>query len=563
MSAPPHARTAAPTAAAPAGSAPPAGLGIGGWARWVWRQLTSMRVAIMLLLLLALVSLPGSLVPQRPQDQAGVAQFTQDNPGLSVWLDRLGFFDVYGSAWFSAVYLLLFVSLVGCIVPRTATYVRSLRAGPAAVPRSLARFPARATAATDQAPTAVIERARAHLGRRGVVRVDGTALSAETGRWHEAGNLLFHVALVGVLLAFGAGQVFSYRGQALVVEGESFANSVLDYDTFSAGTLVDPAALQPFTLRLDSFGSTFTADGQPRDFRAEVTTSAPERGTRTEQVRVNHPIELDDTRVYLSGNGYAPRLTVRDGAGEVALSGPVPFLPEDTSYTSRGVVKVPDVSGGQEQLGLVGALLPTAVVDDQGGLRSAHPEPNRPLIVFQVWEGDLGLDDGIPQNVYELDTDGMTQLTDEAGEPISIGLEPGQSADLPGGRGTITYEDTPRFASFDLRHDPTLGWLLWTTAAAMAGLIVSLGVTRRRVWVRVTDRPGGGADVEVAGLARGEDLGLQRVVDETLAAATGRPAPDPRAERVARVRAARGTMAAPTATRRPAPPARPAPPEDD
>lgn len=520
------------------------GLGLAGWARWTWRQLTSMRVAILLLLLLALVSLPGSLVPQRPQDQQGVARFVEENPGLSVWLDRLGVFDVYGSVWFSAVYLLLFVSLVGCIIPRTATYVRALRAGPSAVPRSLARFPARTTATCDDAPDVVLARARAHLNRRGVVRDDGGALSAETGRWHEAGNLAFHVALVGVLLAFAAGQVFSYRGQALVVEGGSFANSVLDYDTFTAGSLVDPAALQPFTLRLDSFASTFTADGQPRDFRAEVTTSAPGATPQRREVRVNHPIELDHTRVYLSGNGYAPRLTVRDAAGHVALSGPVPFLPQDASYASRGVVKVPDVSGGQAQLGLVGAFLPTAVVDDRGDLRSAHPQPTRPLVVLQVWEGDLGLDDGVPQNVYELDTAAMTQVVDAAGEPVTVGLEPGDTAELPGGRGTVTYEDTPRFASFDLRHDPTLGWLLGTTLAAIAGLVVSLGVTRRRVWVRVAPRAGGGADVEVAALARGEDLGLQEVVDAALAAAVDRPAPDPRAARIAAARAARNRGAA-------------------
>src|SRR5665647_2007781 len=95
-------------------------LGAVGALRWVWRQLTSMRVALMLLMLLAVVALPGSVLPQRPQDPAAVATYLADNPGLGAWLDRLGLFDVYASVWFSAVYLLLFVSLIGCIVPRIA-----------------------------------------------------------------------------------------------------------------------------------------------------------------------------------------------------------------------------------------------------------------------------------------------------------------------------------------------------------------------------------------------------------------------------------------------------------
>ncbi|MEU1163986.1 cytochrome c biogenesis protein ResB, partial [Streptomyces sp. NPDC005921] len=40
------------------------GLGVVGWARWFWRQLTSMRVALLLLLLLSLGAIPGSLIPQ-------------------------------------------------------------------------------------------------------------------------------------------------------------------------------------------------------------------------------------------------------------------------------------------------------------------------------------------------------------------------------------------------------------------------------------------------------------------------------------------------------------------
>ena len=101
-------------------------LGWRGALRWTWRQLTSMRVALMLLMLLAVAAVPGSVLPQRPQDPAAVLRYLQENPTTGEWLDRLGFFDVYASVWFSAIYILLFVSLVGCILPRTKAHLQAL-----------------------------------------------------------------------------------------------------------------------------------------------------------------------------------------------------------------------------------------------------------------------------------------------------------------------------------------------------------------------------------------------------------------------------------------------------
>ena len=115
-------------------------LGFTGWVRFLWRQLTSMRTALLLLLLLAIAAVPGSLVPQRSSDPNGVTQYFTDNPRLAPVLDGLQMFDVYTSAWFSAVYLLLFVSLIGCIIPRTKHHLEALRARPPRTPARLSRL---------------------------------------------------------------------------------------------------------------------------------------------------------------------------------------------------------------------------------------------------------------------------------------------------------------------------------------------------------------------------------------------------------------------------------------
>lgn len=487
-------------------------LGAVGWARWAWRQLTSMRVALMLLVLLAVVAIPGSVLPQRPQDPSAVARYLEENPDLGAWLDRLGLFDVFASVWFSAVYLLLFASLIGCIVPRVAVHVRAARSRPPRVPRRFERFAVRDEVVTGASVDEVLAAARAalvgpvpRLPRFRVAALEPRTLSAERGYLRETGNIVFHLALVGLLVSVAVGQLFHYRGQAIVVEGRGFANSVTDYDTFVAGSGFDPGSLVPFTLTLDRFEAVFDADARPRDFSADVTVREPGGEVAPATIRLNDPLEVGGAKVYLQGNGYAPEVTVRDAAGEVAFAGAVPFLPEDAVYTSRGVIKVPDVSEG-DQIGLVGFLLPTAVVTDAGAA-SVHPDPGAPLLVLSVWRGDLGLDTGVPQNVYELDGARMEQVTGDDGMPVTVVVEPGQTVELPDGLGTLTWDGLPRFAALDLRHDPALGAVLASAIAALLGLTVSLFTPRRRIWVRAHDH-GGRTVVAFAALARGDDLGL-------------------------------------------------------
>ena len=521
-------------------------LGVVGWLRWMWRQLTSMRVALLLLMLLAVAAVPGTIWPQRAQDVDKVATYLTDHPTLGPILDRLQFFDVYSSVWFSAIYLLLFVSLVGCILPRSKTHWRAMRGRPPKAPRRFDRFPAQATGELDGTPEQVARQAARVLGAGRRFRVDVKdegkgvwSVAAERGYLRESGNLVFHLALVGLLVSIAAGQMLHYRGQAIIVEGRAFANTQSDYDTFESGTAFSPSSLSPFSLRLDSFESRFDAETlQSRDFTADVTLTEPGEEPRAETIKVNHPLETGGAKIYLQGNGYAPQVTVRDADGEVTFSGAVPFLPQDTVYTSQGVIKVPDVTSGP-QIGLQGVLLPTAEELGAGIYRSTDPQPNDPLLALAVWTGDLGLDDGIPQNVYQLDETGLTQVMEEDGTALTLYLRPGETVDLPDGLGTISFESLPRFVALDLRHDPSLTWVLVFALIAFAGLAASLFVPRRRIWLRLrpvvagereadpTDSqdegPGNGRTVvTAAALARGDDVGLQAELDRAMDRLLGR-----------------------------------------
>nr|WP_243695016.1 cytochrome c biogenesis protein ResB [Labedella populi] len=522
-------------------------LGLAGSLRFFWRQLTSMRTAILLLLLLAIAAIPGSLVPQRSSDPNGVTQYFVDNPDLAPVLDNLQAFDVYSSAWFSAVYILLFVSLIGCIIPRTKHHFDAMRSRPPRTPARLSRLADhREEAYPDVDVDTAIAEARTLLKSSGY-RIEEydqrgvRSISAERGYLRETGNLVFHASLVGVLVAVGVGGGFGYSGQRVVVEGQSFVNSVIDYDTINPGRFFDEGTLSPYALTLDAFDVTYEtqnadAFGQPIDFTAHLTTTTPDGTSQEQRIKVNEPLRFAGTDVFLLGNGYAPTITVRDPEGTVVFTDSIPFLPQDANLTSVGVVKVPD--GLAEQVGLLGFFYPTAQPLEDGAFTSTYPDLVLPMLSLNVFTGDLGIDGGVPRSVYTLNTDDMTQIAGRGTDVDAIQLLPGQSAELPNGLGSIEFgnadpeaaagdfsNSVPRFASLDIHSDPSQFWVLLFAVLVTLGLLTSLFVPRRRVWVAVRplgetddgggsdgDEYGGGVRVEYAGLARGEDPGLAEAV---------------------------------------------------
>ncbi len=109
-----------------------------------------MRIALILLLMLALAAVPGSLVPQERVDALKASQWKDAHETLTPVYEKLGIFNVYGSPWFAAIYILLVISLLGCIIPRTFVYARGLRAQPPAAPRNLTRLPSHASYGTTE-----------------------------------------------------------------------------------------------------------------------------------------------------------------------------------------------------------------------------------------------------------------------------------------------------------------------------------------------------------------------------------------------------------------------------
>ncbi|WP_326828948.1 cytochrome c biogenesis protein ResB [Streptosporangium sp. NBC_01810] len=483
------------------------GIGFVGWARWFWRTLTSMRIALILLFLFALASIPGSIWPQRGVSDAKVFQYFEDSPQLAEWLDRFWLFDVFKAPWFAAIYLLLFLSLIGCVLPRTATHLRELRRKPPAAPRNLGRLPQHASF---EAPLTVEEAAARLRAKRFRVTTGPGWVAAEKGYLRETGNLLFHVALLGLLIAVGIGTLYGYRGNVLVVEGEGFANTVAAYDRYMPGQQVNAESLEPFSFTVEDFQASYIAKGektgQPLDFEARLKVEdAPGAPARDYVLKVNEPLNVNGTQSYLIDHGYAPTFRITDGKGQVAFDGPVPCLVvQPANFTSECVIKVPDAQ--PEQLGILIGFLPTTVPAGSEWVSVFPGAANPTAQVYGAFAGDLGLKDGRPQSVYELDPASLKKM-----KPLVMKADPlavNERLTLPGGMGSIEFTGVREWIALQITYDPGRIPAFAASVLAVVGLVLTLTVRRRRVWVRIhgeAGRPEGESRrVEVGGLTRTE-----------------------------------------------------------
>jgi len=516
-------------------------LGVLGMLRWTWRQLTSMRIALVLLFMLSLAAIPGSLLPQREINPTQVVTFYTDHTKWAPILNDLQLFDVFESVWFGAIYCLLFISLIGCIIPRSWAHFKMMRAAPPAAPRNLKRLPVHASFTTTAESEEVLKLAAKRLKSRRFKTVRGTDrsggwVSSEKGYLRETGNLVFHLSLIGILVGVAMGHFWGFKGAVLVTEGSGFSDTVTSYDSLTLGPGVSPPDLPNFSLVLNKFAATYQESGdqfaQPRTFDAYVSFKAtPASAAKSMDLEVNSPITVNGTNIFLEGHGYSPVVEVKDGKGRVLYDGSVVFLGQDEYFDSSGAIKAPAYTSGGTDLGFQGWFLPTAYVTSGAMPASVFPAAQNPMLILSAYAGNLNMNGGEDQSVYSLDTTDMKQLSVKTkGESSAAGnaleLKVGQTATLPNGDGSITFVGVKQWIQLNIAYDPGQKVVLPAAILAVLGLIGSLGIRRRRIWVRVSEQADGTRLVEVAGLARTEGATPTTDVTQTaqaLAAAVRQP----------------------------------------
>jgi cytochrome c biogenesis protein len=453
-----------------------------------------MRIALILLLLLAIAAIPGSLFPQRSQNPVQVRQYFLDNPQTAIWLDRFSMFDVFSSPWFSAIYLLLFISLIGCVLPRSIEHLKAIGAKPPLTPKYLERM----EFYTEMKKVDLDKVERYLKKKRFRIRRDENSISAEKGYARESGNLLFHLSLVLILIAFGIGSLLGSRGDAIVNVGDRFINTPTSYDILGFGKYQSEESLPPFSITVKDFKAQYDpVTNAAIDYELTVLTANPAGSKETTRIiKVNQPLTYGSTKIYLQANGYAPTVVVKDKTGKVVFDGPTTFLPQDANLSSIGAIKIPDM---QPQIGFVASFLPTADRDPIRGGFSSYPEVLDPRLLLAIWKGDLGLNNGVPQSVYRIDTSKMERIGLKA-------LVLNETYDF--GEGSITFTGWTSWVNLQIVNDPGKGFALIGAILAILGLLISLFTRQRRVWVKQ------GRKTQVAGLSKNAIPGLEEEIKE-------------------------------------------------
>jgi cytochrome c biogenesis protein len=499
------------------------GLGRGvALVRNTWRSLTSMRTALVLLFLLAFAAIPGALVPQRSLNSGKVDEYIAARPTLGPLMDKLELFDVFSSFWFTAIYALLFVSLIGCIVPRCIEHGKALRTKPVPTPRNLARLPHHREYTVDDTAEETAAKVKSQLrGWRVAVRGSGeeVTLSAEKGYFREFGNLVFHLSLVGLLAAIALGKLLGYEGNVIVIANDGpgiCSTTPAIYDSFRAGQLVDGTGLEPLCIRVKDFKADYLENGQAEMFTSNIEYQAEDdlanNVWREDVLQVNHPLRVAGDRVYLQGHGYAPTFTVTFPNGETRTE-TVQWQPTDaTTFLSSGVLRI-DPPGGlypeaterrQNQIAIEGLFAPTASFHGNL-LSSSYPAMTDPAVAIDIYRGDTGLDTGYPQSLFSLNQEMINQ--GRLVKQDRVNLMPGESSTLSDGT-NVRFDGAEEFVNLQVSHDPAQTWVLVFALTMMGGLLVSLVIKRRRVWVRLrTDSDTRRTVVELGGLARTDQAG--------------------------------------------------------
>ncbi len=415
-----------------------------------WREYTRMRTAILFLIGIVLIVLVGSFVPQQEtSQQAKVDEFLLAHRNLDALTSHLGFplTQVFVSPLFYVLLGSLYIALASCVLRRGTALVRRTLRGHRRTPQY----------------------------------------------WGEWGSWLFHTSFFLLLIAVVWGKATGFEGIVTVTEGDRVTEARTGFDTLREGFLFD-GHHAGYQVALNHFHAGYAASGAPSDFVSNVTVYDQGRAVETRDVRVNDFLGYRDVDFYQQDYGWAPHLVVQNPAGRVVYDGRVQLFGNDKS-AQTGVLKVPDFgyslpgAAHPVQIGAKLVAFPDARARQQlgpdGGATGYGPggqEARNPVMLVQLYVGDLGLDTGRPQDVTQLDTRGMSPyFQDGRSLPVPVGGSlrlPLAGTDCSAGAAsacfTVSFPELRQYSLFHVKRDQGVPLVYASFVMVMVGLLSKL-----------------------------------------------------------------------------------------
>ena len=261
---------------------------------WLWGTLTSIRLTVFLLLILAAVAVIGTVVPQNQPPNQYFSRFGEVW-GALLW--RGGFTGVYFSPWFLGPISLLAINILACVVHGLPQAVKRawqpLTWRPPSPCRNGARLPGRRRVDPQPLISATLGRELGHC--RHETLPDQEVYLLERGRFRPVGPYLIHIALLLILAGGLIGKFWGVDGQLAIDQGE-----------VAGAFQVGPRTEKPlnFQVRLDKFQvSYYEPGGSPKEFRSDLTFMKDGREVSRATCRVNEPVSFGGLTFYQSSYG--------------------------------------------------------------------------------------------------------------------------------------------------------------------------------------------------------------------------------------------------------------------
>jgi len=449
----------------------------------LWHLLTSMKLALLLILGFAALTLVGTLLMQMPagvaeDPQARASWLAEARPRYGGWtdvMDRLQLFTIFTSVWLRTIGALLAASLVACTVQRIPGTWQTMRRPHITVgPSFFEHAPQHEAMTFHRAPVEVVAAVQgvfSHHHYRTLVEDDGTVhLYFDRNRWAPWAGLVAHISIVVILAGAMVGSMFGFRdAQFMLAEGETSAIP----------------SKEGATITLNSFQDTYSpTNGAPLDYVSDVTVKRDGQVVAQQLVRVNEPLQYENVAFYQAFFGPAAVVTVKDVAGTTLFSGGVPL-----AWTSN--------NGGNKigTFSIPGQNLAVWVVATTG--------PNDP----SVKPGQVAIE------LYKADTgDAVVQKSIDQGTATTIeGL-------------SFTFDRESKYTGLSVASDPGAPLVWLGCFLLVVGFVIRLYIPYRRVWGRLVARPDGGTSLSIAAVGRrdtGLDAEFTSLVTEIRQAVTG------------------------------------------
>ena len=427
-------------------------------------SLSSVRLTIPLLIILAVASIIGTVIPQNasPEEYLQVYKVTTYKV-----LRILGLLDMYHARWFYFLLALLSLNLSVCSLKRFRSILKFFGQPEIRLDEGQwkAISPSRKVShpvLPEKSLIQVQETLSRIFGQSLVLKADKSYhLFAEKGKFSRLGFYFIHLSILVILLGALIGFFFGFNGYVNIAEGETADQAVsrTGQKTRSLG----------FKVKLDKFNVSFYSSGAPQEFKSTVTILEGDRKVLTEPIRVNHPLTYQGISFYQSSYGLASVekvvLTIQD-----RVSGKETTVPAQIGTRTE----IPGTSGT--------FALTRFISDLRGGgpaFQVVLSEPDRRMETFWILQ-----------------------------------YHPEIDASRPGRYFFRVKEIEPQYYSgLQVTKDPGV-WVVWIGCfLMMVGFYLAFFMAHRRVWVRLTEKKGGTL-VEIAGSSHRDRFEFEKELEK-------------------------------------------------